>query len=213
MEKRSLFCSREVQLPEGNDAEPMFIGYASVFYDGTPETEYRIWDDYVERILPGAFDRALREGQDVRCLFNHDSSMVLGRSASKTLRLSVDTIGLRYAAIYNVNDPDHVKVREKLLRKDVSGSSFMFMPTGWNIREEGDLTICEIADVDLFDVGPVTFPAYEGASSGLRACRKSDAEQAREECRRLIATRSEEVKAVHERRSVLLAQKTVLANI
>ena len=46
-----------------------------------------------EEILPGAFDKILnrqRAKADVVALFNHDSNMVLGRTASGTLELSSD---------------------------------------------------------------------------------------------------------------------------
>ena len=37
-----------------------------------------------ERILPGAFKRAIKEGQDVRHLVNHDPSLILGRTSAGT---------------------------------------------------------------------------------------------------------------------------------
>jgi len=49
-----------------------------------------------EQIAPGAFDKALRENADVRALKNHDANYVLGRTKSGTLRLSTDSVGLRF---------------------------------------------------------------------------------------------------------------------
>ena len=79
------------------DALPDVIGYAAVYYDGTPGTEYKLWDGFIERIAPGAFDRALKE-DDVRCFFNHDPNWVLGSTGAEppTLQLSSDIVGLRY---------------------------------------------------------------------------------------------------------------------
>jgi HK97 family phage prohead protease len=72
------------------------VGYGAVFYSDTdPGTEYWLWGDVVERISPGAFDRALKERHDARGLFNHDPSNLLGRVTNGTMRLSVDRKGLK----------------------------------------------------------------------------------------------------------------------
>lgn len=155
-----------------DDGASVISGYASVFYDQSQErdTQYELGMGMVERIMPGAFNRALAEKQDVRGLFNHDSNKLLGRTANGTMTLSVDSKGLRYDITLNPNDPDHQSVREKLARGDLTGSSFGFIPKKASWRElEGELLYREIEDVDLFDVGPVTFPAYTGATSGLRS--------------------------------------------
>lgn len=148
---------------------PVIAGYAAVFYDAAdPGTEYRLWEDIVERIMPGAFDRAVRDKHDVRALFNHDASRVLGRTQSGTARLSVDARGLRY----EIDPPDTQDGRDvvKLIeRGDVSASSFGFVPMVTAYREEGKVYVVERQDVDLFDVSPVTFPAYTATEVGVRA--------------------------------------------
>ena len=155
------------------DGAPVIVGYASVFYSaGDPGTAYRMWDDIEERIMPGAFDRALKEGDDVRGLFNHDASQVLGRTKSGTVRLSVDAKGLRY----EIEPPDTQAGRDvvKLIeRGDVSASSFGFIPEDTTYREEkregeSALYVIERNSVRLFDVSPVTFPAYEGTEASTR---------------------------------------------
>jgi HK97 family phage prohead protease len=142
-----------------------------VFYDENraAETEYWLWDDIVERIRPGAFDRAIREQQDVRALFNHSMDWVLGRTKSGTLRLSVDSIGLFYEVDDNESDPQWASVSAKIKRGDVDGSSFAFSATSvtWTTetRDGKRFDVRWINDLDLFDVGPVTFPAYSGSTS------------------------------------------------
>lgn len=141
-------------------------GYAAVFFNASdPEnTQYAMWDDYFERIMPGAFDSALKD-DDVRCLYNHDPNQVLGRSLSNTLQLSVDDTGL----FYTCDCPDTVVGRDVatlLNRNDVSGSSFSFEVIEAEYREEeGGIWYREVTKVKLYDVGPVTFPAYAGTSS------------------------------------------------
>jgi HK97 family phage prohead protease len=158
-------------------APPTLTGYAAVFYDeGDAATEYLFdqWrgTDYVERIMPGAFDRAMKEGDDVRALFNHNPDNLLGRTAAGTLTLSVDRKGLRYEITPPAGELGR-SVVAAIERGDLSGSSFAFLPESqaWReIEQEGrTLIVREIAGVRLFDVGPVTYPAYEGTTAGRRA--------------------------------------------
>lgn len=150
-----------------DDQAPRIVGYAAVYYDGTPATEYPLWDGAVERILPGAFDRAAAE-DDVRALVNHDANLLLGRTAAGTLGLTVDGKGLRY----EIEPPDTQAGRDAVVsleRGDLSGSSFSFVTTDETWIKEDEIRVREIRGVRLFDVGPVTFPAYESTTSGLRA--------------------------------------------
>ncbi len=153
---------------ETREGKPSILtGYASVFYDGTPGTEYKLWDKAVERIAKTAYDRAVKE-DDVRALFNHDPNNLLGRTKSGTMRLVVDERGL----LYSIDLPDTTlgkDVAESVRRNDLTGSSFSFIPTSVNWRKEGDIEIREILAVELFDVGPVTYPAYESTTAGIRA--------------------------------------------
>lgn len=144
-------------------------GYAAVFYrEGNPGTEYTLWDEVVERIRPGAFDRALRERHDVRALYNHDPDNLLGRTRGGTCRLSVDKIGLRYEIDVDMEDPDCARVVAKINRGDLSGSSFAFIATKAAWEDFGDRSVRWIEDVNLFDVGPVTYPAYGSTTADLR---------------------------------------------
>ena len=145
-------------------------GYGAMFYDsGNSGSQYQIADDLWERLRHGAFDRAIRERHDVRALFNHNPDNLLGRSSSGTCLLSVDGKGLRYSIDINPNDPDHARVVEKVERGDLTGSSFAFRPTkvSWDQMPDG-AGVRWIEDLTLYDVGPVTYPAYEGTTIGLR---------------------------------------------
>lgn len=161
------------------EGQPAKIGgYGAVFFrEGDPSTEYQLWDDMFERIMPGAFDKAIRG--DVRSLFNHDANIVLGRTSAGTLALSIDAKGL----VYEVTLPDTQLVRDQVLspiaRKEVTGSSFMFYPTDVSYREKEGIFYREINEVELLEVGPVTFPAYEGSTTGVRSVRPEDAAEAR----------------------------------
>lgn len=169
--RRDLSAVRREQRA-GEDASGLIRGLAAVFYrEADAGTEYWLWHDMVERILPGAFDRAIAESHDARALFNHDPDNLLGRVSSGTCRLSVTAEGLAYEVDEDVLDPDHVRVCSKIDRGDVTGSSFAFVARAvtWEEVKLDDgkwLYIRNITDVDLYDVGPVTYPAYEASTSG-----------------------------------------------
>ncbi len=171
---------------EGGDDEKTITGYGAVFYnpDDAEGTEYRLWPDMVERIMPGSFDRAILE-DDVRSLFNHDSNYVLGRNKADTLKLSVDDVGL----IYETLAPDTQLIRDSVLapivRGDLSGSSIMFVVRRqvWveEIDDEDRITyVRQIEEVELWEVGPVVFPAYEGTTAGLRDSDKTEIFESRD---------------------------------
>ena len=161
----------EVRGAEGQ--EQSIVGYAAVFYRASDaNTEYWLGEDYVERIMPGCFDRALSEGHDARGLFDHASQMLLGRVANGTCRLSVDDVGLRFEIPINSEDSDHCNTAAKIRRGDVSGCSFAFSDSSatWEeFESNGQMVyVRNLTDLYLHDVGPVTYPAYGATEVGLR---------------------------------------------
>ncbi len=153
--------------------EQFISGYAAVFYrEDDPGSEYWMWDDYVERLQPGCFDRAIRDSHDARGLFDHNSENLLGRVSNGTCKLSVDSVGLRFEIPIDADDPDHQRVCAKIRRGDLTGCSFAFAnATAEWIEQNNDgksIWIRNITDLDLYDVGPVTWPAYEATEVGLR---------------------------------------------
>jgi HK97 family phage prohead protease len=132
---------------------------------------------YVESIMPGAFTRALVEQQDVRCLFNHDVNQILARTKNGTLRLADSTAGLKFEADTDPATSVGRDVPAMISRGDIDGCSFSFNVRMASWRDEYDAngnyvqSYREIEDVDLFDVGPVTFPAYTATSVDLKAAR------------------------------------------
>lgn len=146
------------------DGQLVLRGYAALY-----DTETVIGGLFRERIAPGAFDEAIGR-DDVRALFNHNPDVVLGRTVSGTLRLAVDTIGLRYEVTLNPLDSEHVRVHQMIARGDVSQSSFGFEVTGheWGERKANELPLRTITKTKLYDVSPVTYPAYAETSVTAR---------------------------------------------
>jgi len=168
--------NRPIQLRADEGQPTRIAGYAAVYYRADdPGTEYQLFSysnySVVERLMPGCFDRAVKE-DDVRALFNHDVNQILGRLRAGTCRLAIDATGLRY----EIDAPDTTIARdlaESLKRGDVTGSSFSFDYRSKSIimQQDGDkeTDILEVRDVTLYDVGPVTFPAYTSTTAGVRS--------------------------------------------
>jgi len=149
----------EARVVRREDGKTSIEGHAAVFFDGSEGTEFELFDGLRERIDPGAFDRALKERQDVVGLFNHDPNNVLARTSSGTLGLSKDKKGLRFSM--ELADTGIAgDVANHIERGDVSGASFAFLVRGEEFIDGEDFDLRIIKDVDLLDVGPVTFPAY-----------------------------------------------------
>ena len=175
MERRINKKPKNIQIKtrqDGDNEVKVIIGYGAVFYRaGDSGTEYELFDGVKERISTEAFDRALQDKDDVRGLFNHNVDNLLGRTSADTMRLKKDNTGLQFEIDIDENDTDHQRVVAKIERGDLTGSSFSFVPEKvvWIDDEENDEEIRIIESVRLFDVGPVSFPAYEGTSADLRS--------------------------------------------
>lgn len=181
------------------------VGYGSVFYNAAdPGTEFELWKGAVERVAPTAFDEALRRKDDARGLFNHDSNMLLGRVGAGTMRLSVDSKGLRY----EIDSPDTQVGRDvvaSIERGDLAGSSFAFVvdKVSWEARD--GLEIRTIESVTLYDVGPVTYPSYAATTTGLRSAAAEEVRREREAWRRDLDRMANARRAVDARlRSISL---------
>jgi HK97 family phage prohead protease/HK97 family phage major capsid protein len=144
----------EVRAAEG---ERRIEGYAATFNDVTDLGYFR------EQIAVGAFDGHLAD--DVRLLINH-TGVPLARTTNGTLRLSVDETGLRYEA--QLADTTEGRDLYTLIKRgDISQSSFAF-----SIEEESWDNKANLRTVNkvgrLYDVSPVTYPAYATTTVAAR---------------------------------------------
>ncbi len=158
MEQRNYRVESRVIREEGEPAK--LAGYAAVFDVPSEDMGYR------EYIRAGAFEDSL-DG-DIRSLFNHDSNYVLGRTLNGTLSLKEDEHGLRFVVI----PPETSWARDLLVsieRGDIDQMSFGFrvLEDRWTNQEDGT-EMRELLKVELFEVSPVTFPAYPQTSVSVR---------------------------------------------
>lgn len=140
------------------------VGHAAVFNSLSEDL-----GGFRELIAPGAFASSIAK-DDVRALFNHDPNFVLGRTSSGTLRLAEDMRGLAI----EVDMPDTQTIRDLVTapvqRGDVSQMSFAFetVTDEWRKDTAGDWTRT-LVEVRLYDVSPVTFPAYPATDVSARS--------------------------------------------
>ena len=159
----------------------MIEGYAIVFNKDSENL-----GGFIERILPEAVDGRLND--DVVALLNHDSNFVLARNGG-TMELTADENGVKYR-FEAPNTTAGNDLLENVRLGNIRKSSFAFTISeggdNWETRTDGpDIrTISKIKR--LYDVSPVTYPAYPDTSVAQRSFK----EQVKEEENKYIYNKS-----------------------
>ena len=160
-ERRTLHS--EFRVEQREDGKKLIRGHAAVFNSETDLGWFR------ERIAPGAFSESIGK-DDVRALFNHDSNFVLGRNKAGTLVMREDERGL----YVEIDPPDTQAARDlvtSIERGDISQMSFGFqtIKDSWESDENEKKDLRTLEKVKLWDVSPVTFPAYQETDVAVRS--------------------------------------------
>ena len=142
--------------------EKRIVGYAAVF-DALSDVIF----GFREKIDRGAFSDSIHQ-DDIRALFNHDPNYVLARNKSGTLVLNEDDHGL----YFEITPPDTQWAKDlmtSIKRGDVSQNSF-----GFSISDKGEQwdpkqKVRTLTKVKLYDISPVTYPAYPQTEAYVRA--------------------------------------------
>jgi uncharacterized protein len=148
-------------------ATPSLTGYGATFMRYSQNL-----GGFVEQIAPGAFDESIRNGQEIRSMYNH--RLLLGDLTSGTLALEVDSVGLRYTV--DVPDTSYGRDLVALVQsKRVRGSSFAFqtLEDTWSLTDQG-FPLRTLVKASVRETGPVDDPAYlsteeTGAAVALRS--------------------------------------------
>lgn len=191
--ERRFFQVTELRMNADDAGKKTMRGYAAVFDSLSPDL-----GGFKEKIAKGAFAGSVGSG-DVRALFNHDPSQVLGRSKAGTLRMIEDDHGLAI----EIDPPDTQLGRDLSVlmeRGDITQMSFGFFVRNDAWAKVNGAWERTLLDVDLLDVSPVTYPAYPQTEIALRGL-----EQARAGDPDLVRRQEEKVKADAEHRSRTLA--------
>lgn len=145
----------EVRTSELATSNKKLVGYA-IRWNSLSDV---IWDEFVEQFAPGAFTDSLAGGSDVRALFEHDYTQLLGRTKSGTLLLTEDNTGLRF----ELTPPDTQLGRDVLTmveRGDITGMSFGFRA----LKEAWDITptpyVRTVTAAELREITVTSMPAY-----------------------------------------------------
>ena len=147
------------------DKQFVISGYAAVF-----DSPADIGGQFTEIVQPGAFSRALREKQNVRILWNHDSAKVLATTRAGTATVTQDKHGLFVQAQLDPSISWHQDAFRSIVRGDVNGMSYGFVVDNdgqkWETR--AGKTYRTLVDIkQLLDCSPVTYPA--GSDTTLSA--------------------------------------------
>jgi hypothetical protein len=155
-----------VEVREEEDGTVRVKGLAAIFNSRSVNL-----GGFREVIKPGAFTET--DMSDVRGLFNHDSNFVLGRTKNGTLRVRQSPLGLEYEIDMPNTRTVADLVLEPIKRGDVDQSSFGFVVGAgndeWEEDDEGVLIRTIHKFQRLFDVSPVTFPAYQDTHVAARS--------------------------------------------
>lgn len=164
MKTREMYFKTDFEVRKQTEDGKRYIeGYFIRFNETTELTR-----GMYEKVLPEAVEKSIKNN-DIRCLFNHDSAIVLGRTSNKTLELRTDSRGVYGKVEINPNDKQAMDILARIERGDINACSF-----GFNIidevaetRSDGSVEFV-LKDVDLIEVSPVTFPAYPTTSINAR---------------------------------------------
>jgi len=128
-------------------------GYAAVFNSPSQPLPF------IETIQPGAFRDSLKSRNDVKLLWNHDTSIVLGSTRAGTLRLMEDDRGLLVEADLPMTQAGK-DAAISIQRGDVTAFSFGFrIPSGGDEWANANERVLKRVNVHEVSVG-VAFPAY-----------------------------------------------------
>lgn len=170
-EVRSITGMIQMRAGTVEDITATISGYAAVF--GVEQDLG--W--YIEKIDARAFDDC--DMTDTIAAFNHNDSELLSRVTGEKddLQFTIDATGLRYE--FKAKNEDAKEVAKNIELGFVRGSSFQFSTKedAWeyDVAQDGgekkDIrTLLKIEK--LFDVGPVTFPAYDLATAESNSANK-----------------------------------------
>ncbi len=167
MQKRSKPC--EFRTEQQEEGKQRADGVAILYEETTVLYE----DDsirYEEVITRGAAEESLKK-DDVRAVWNHNYDIVLGRSSAGTLSLEEKEDGVHVG----IDFPDSQEGRDKyesVSRGDVNQMSFGFDILKEDVSDDrsGEKRIIRsrVDKIKLWEVSPVTFPAYENTSINAR---------------------------------------------
>lgn len=171
IEKR-VYRVKEFRARKDDDGSEYIEGYSAVFDSPSEDMGWGDWE-FREFVDPGAFDNVLKNS-DARALINHDPNLILARESSGTLKLKKDEKGL-FSEI-NVAQTSYGKdLLISVSRGDIKEQSFSFivLRDRWEEDRDKKITTRTILEIkELYDISPVTYPAYPDTDVAKRSFEK-----------------------------------------
>lgn len=165
--KNNLCRAASFELRATDDEDGLTLeGYAAVFDD---PTRIDSWEGmFDETIARGAFSKTIKERTPV-LQFDHGRDIATGSVPIGAIeKLSEDAHGLFVRA--RLHDNARVEpIRQAISSGAIDGMSFRFRVTREEWDESGDIPQRTIREVELFELGPVVFPAYASTTVGVRS--------------------------------------------
>lgn len=160
---REMYFKTDFKVRSSENENKYIEGYFIRFNE---ETE--LWPGVYEEVTPDSITDSIKTN-DIRCLFNHDTNIVLGRTGNSTLELKKDDKGLFGKVKINQNDKQAMDILARIERGDINACSFGFNIINEEVQNRDDGTVKFILkEIDLHEVSPVTFPAYPTTSIEAR---------------------------------------------
>jgi HK97 family phage prohead protease len=141
-------------------------GYGAVF---DVPTRIDSWEGkFDEKIARGAFSKTIRQRKPV-LQFDHGRDVATGSVPIGAIQeLREDRKGLFVRARLHDN-PRVEPIRQAIESGAIDGMSFRFSVVRELWDETDDIPLRTINEVDLYELGPVVFPAYEATTVGVRS--------------------------------------------
>jgi len=169
MSKAPKYAERAVSFEARNSGDDGFTleGYGAVFNQPTRiDSHEGRFDEVIDR---SAFSKTLMERTPV-LQFDHGRDPATGSVPIGSIQdIRADDHGLFVSA--RMHDNARVEpIRQAIASGAIDGMSFRFqvLRDDWD-EERGDVPLRTLKEVSLLEVGPVVFPAYAGASVGVRS--------------------------------------------
>ena len=162
---KGLIEKRQVPFEVRSEGDGKLRGRAVVF-----NSETVIGGTFREIIRPGALTKTLTDGRDIKMLWQHKTEFPMGSTRAGTLIFDLAQEGLDLE-----NDPPkqapYSGFVENIQRGDVDSMSFGFEVIQEVVTRgrDGEMDLREITEIKLYEVSPVTFPAYSDTEIALRA--------------------------------------------
>jgi HK97 family phage major capsid protein/HK97 family phage prohead protease len=167
---------RGYELRESDDGMPTMFGHFLRFDEWTEIDSF--WEGrFMERIAKGAAKKTIRENRaQMRVLFNHGSDPSIGDKVLGPIEdLREDDEGAYYEV--PLFDTAYNHDLEPGLRSGQYGASFRFRVMREEFQEKPGVSDHNpeglpertIKELQVMEFGPVTFPAYQGATAGVRS--------------------------------------------